>query len=115
MPGMGEIDERFVEEAVPGVYRDVKTKTVSVGAYLSANDYVKVFIWDSLEGLTPLTKALNVGTLNGLSHDQCGVRWPPGALPLPTFTSAVTESTVSMTNSMASRIFWKFADTSMPT
>ena len=36
-------------------------------------------------------------------------------MPLPTLTSAIIESTASMMISMHSRIFWKFADTSMPT
>ena len=44
-----------------------------------------------------------------LGCTDCG-----GWFPEKTRTSAVTDSTSSMTSSMLSRIFWKFAETSMP-
>ena len=51
----------------------------------------------------------------GLNHDRLGVRWPAGAVPLPTLTRATMESTSSMVSSMPSRTFWKLAEISMPT
>ena len=37
-----------------------------------------------------------------------------GWCPVPTRTSAVTDSASNMTTSMDSSAFWKFAETSMP-
>ena len=52
---------------------------------------------------------------NGLNQDEArGAGGPAGAFPVPTLTSAVTDSTTSMTSSMPSSAFWKFAETSMP-
>ena len=65
--------------------------------------------------MTPLANALNEATWNGLSQLRLGVRCPAGAVPPPTLTSATTDSTTSMTSSIDSSTFWKFADTSMPT
>ena len=64
--------------------------------------------------MRPLAKALKLAMWNGLNQERLGVRWPGGALPFPTFTSAVIDSTSSITSSMPSSAFWKFADTSMP-
>ena len=64
--------------------------------------------------MMPLAKALKLVMWNGLSHDRLGVRWPGGACPVPTLTSAVTDSTSSITSSMPSRTFWKLAETSIP-
>ena len=38
-----------------------------------------------------------------------------GRVPVPTLTSATTESTSSMVTSMPSSAFWKLAEISMPT
>ena len=65
--------------------------------------------------MIPLANALKLEILNGLSHWMLGVRCPGGACPEPTLTRATMDSTNSMVSSMPSRIFWKFADTSMPT
>jgi hypothetical protein len=65
--------------------------------------------------MIPLANALKLEILNGLSQAMLGVRCPGGALPLPTLTRATIDSTNSMVSSMASRAFWKLADTSMPT
>ena len=64
--------------------------------------------------MMPAVKALKLETWNGLSQERLGVRWPGGAVPLPTLTSAVIDSTASMTSSMASSAFWKLAETSIP-
>ncbi len=65
--------------------------------------------------MIPLANALKLEILNGLSQSRLGVRCPAGAVPPPTLTSATMDRTTSMVSSMPSRIFWKFADTSMPT
>ena len=65
--------------------------------------------------MTPLANALKLEILNGLSQEMLGVRCPGGACPVPTLTRATIDRTYSMVSSMPSRIFWKFADTSMPT
>ena len=65
--------------------------------------------------MIPLANALKLEMWNGLSQEMLGVRCPGGALPLPTLTRATIDRTTSMVSSMPSSIFWKFADTSMPT
>ena len=60
-------------------------------------------------------KPVKVKSWNGLNHDRLGVRWPTGAVPLPTLTRATMESTSSMVSSMPSSAFWKLAEISMPT
>ena len=65
--------------------------------------------------MMPLANELNEEIWNGLNQDRLGVRWPGGALPLPTLISAVTDRTSSMISSIDSRTFWKLAETSMPT
>ena len=55
------------------------------------------------------------GTSNGLNQLQAGVRCPMGALPLPTLTSATTDSSTSMVSSIPRSAFWKLAETSIPT
>ena len=62
-----------------------------------------------------MTKADNEPILNGSNHDQEKSRWPGGADPLPTLTSATTERTTSMVTSMARSTFCRLAETSMPT
>ena len=65
--------------------------------------------------MIPLANALKLEILNGLSQGCSGCRCPGGACPVPTLTRATMDRTNSMVSSMPSRIFWKFADTSMPT
>ena len=60
-------------------------------------------------------KADAEGILNGLNQLSAGVRWPTGAEPFPTLTSAHTDRTSSMVSSIPSSAFWKLAETSMPT
>ena len=64
--------------------------------------------------MMPAVKALKLEMWNGLSQDRLGVRWPGGAVPLATLTSAVIDSTASITSSMPSSTFWKLAETSIP-
>ena len=64
--------------------------------------------------MMPLANPLKLEMWNGLSQEMLGVRWPDGACPVPILTSAVTDSTTSITNSMLSSTFWKLAETSMP-
>ena len=64
--------------------------------------------------MIPLVNALKLVMWNGLSQERLGVRCPGGACPVPTLTSAVTDRTTSITSSMPSSTFWKFAETSMP-
>ena len=64
--------------------------------------------------MMPLAKALKLEMWNGLSQDMLGVMWPGGACPPITLTSAVTDSTTSITSSMPSSTFWKLAETSIP-
>ena len=54
------------------------------------------------------------GTPVGMSQLKLGCTDCGGWFPLKTRTSAVTDSTTSMTSSMPSSTFWKFAETSMP-
>ena len=63
----------------------------------------------------PTMKLSGLGTANGLNHDSDGVRWPTGACPEPTLTSATTDRMRSMVISMPSSAFWKLAEISMPT
>ena len=50
----------------------------------------------------------------GSSQPKLGVTEPCGWCPLPTRTSAVTDSTSSMMTSTVSRMRWNQAETSMP-
>ncbi len=65
--------------------------------------------------VNPTMKLVNERWWNGLNHSALGVRWPGGALPLPTFTRATTaEQEEHCQFDPEEKIFCRKAEISMP-
>ncbi len=63
----------------------------------------------------PTMKLSGLGTSKGLNQVHDGVRWPGGAVPLPTLTRATMERTSNIVISIPRSTFWKLAEISIPT
>ena len=63
----------------------------------------------------PTMKPVKVKSWNGLNHCRLGVRWPGGAVPVPTLKSATNERRSRIVSSMPSSTFCRLAEISMPT